>query len=174
MRRGPDRKVCRVGRVDSALHRFVNCLLTTSRFKQFVSEVHFDVRMQEVERNMNLRVGERGKQFAHGECIALHLKFVIFSGRRNCARLLTIFKVERELLVFRRYARRRLFQRGRRFFGLDMMRFEIDDLDLQSIIRCARDQKLVDNTEKNSEWTSQTKPNLAPQTWLTAGWWRIV
>src|SRR2546423_10185686 len=49
MGRGPDRKVCRIGRVNSALHRFVNCLLTTSRFEQLVSQMDFDVWIEKVE-----------------------------------------------------------------------------------------------------------------------------
>ena len=43
-----------------------------------------DIWFEEVERDAHLAVSERRQQLSHGECVRLHLKFVVFGGGVNC------------------------------------------------------------------------------------------
>src|SRR6185369_2744061 len=81
-----------------------------------------------------------------------------------------VFKIKRELPILWR-ANSRSRQRAWRFGFVvnDAVRFEVDDLDLRVC-----DQKLVDDAVKNSESATQTKAELAPQTFCARRTRRVI
>src|SRR6185503_2716809 len=103
-----------------------------------------DVRLEEVKRYTKLVAFQRRKQFAHGECIRLHLQFVIFSGGVHGFGLPGIFEIKGELSVLRGDARRLWLGWSSR---CNSVCFEVDDLDLDFAVYRARDQKLIDDAE---------------------------